>query len=138
MKAVRDIERRLKQKEEEALRLKSELDKVQSAIEAYRETLKILQKGVSAGNGSDIRPKSKVGRALQILRDAGKPLHVSEILRALGEDHKNKQARASLSGSLGVYVRNGQVFTRPSPNTFGLMEFDGEDQSSSSADVESV
>ena len=56
-------------------------------------------------------------------KPSGKPLHISDLLVALGKetDHDN---RAALSGSLSAYVRKHEIFTRPAPNTFGLVEFE--------------
>jgi hypothetical protein len=34
-----------------------------------------------------------------------------------------KNSKTSLSGSLASYVREHKIFTRPAPNTFGLVEF---------------
>jgi hypothetical protein len=48
-------------------------------------------------------------------------MHITEILKALNEP-VDKKHRLSLSGSLSSYVRNSQIFTRPAPNTFGLIE----------------
>ena len=44
------------------------------------------------------------------------------ILRGVGEE-ETAANRATLSGSLSAYVRKGEVFTRPAPNVFGLVEF---------------
>ena len=46
-------------------------------------------------------------------------MHISEILAAIGVEN-TKNTRVSLVGSLGSYVRKGQVFSRPGPNIFGL------------------
>ena len=56
------------------------------------------------------------------IKAAGKPLHINEILNVLKLE-PNKKNRLSLSGSLSGYARRGEVFTRPAPNTFGLVEF---------------
>ena len=48
-------------------------------------------------------------------------MHISEILSALGRANEHN-ARASISGALGAYVRKGEIFVRPKPNTFGLIE----------------
>jgi hypothetical protein len=42
----------------------------------------------------------------------------------------NKSTRAAVAGSLSAYVRNGEIFTRPAPNTFGLIEFGGKVETS--------
>ena len=33
-----------------------------------------------------------------------------------------RDTKASLAGSLAAYVRKGEIFTRPAPNTYGLVE----------------
>jgi len=64
-----------------------------------------------------------IDKARTALRRVGKPLYIEELLRAMGKE-VNKKNRVSLSGSLGSYVRQEYIFTRPAPNTFGLIEFD--------------
>jgi hypothetical protein len=49
-------------------------------------------------------------------------MHVTDLLKEMGKD-ATKSNRTSLSGSLGFYVRQEEIFTRPAPNTFGLREF---------------
>jgi hypothetical protein len=70
-----------------------------------------------------LRAGSEVARAREAILKAAKPLHVDEILKALGKpvNHNNK---ASLSGSIATYVRKHMVFSRPAPNTFGLIELE--------------
>jgi hypothetical protein len=53
---------------------------------------------------------------------------MSDLLSALGIGI-TKEARASLGGSLSAYVRRGEIFNRPSPNTFGLIEMGHSTQS---------
>jgi hypothetical protein len=64
-----------------------------------------------------------VAKARDAILKAGRPLHVSEILTVIGKPDE-KEGRISLGGSLSSYVRKGEVFTRPDPNTFGLVELD--------------
>ena len=122
MKAERVIERRIKQKEEEAQRLRDELLKAEVYIEAMQESLRLIKKPSNAADGSGIRPGSMIHQAQMILLQEGKPLYVGDLLNRMGRE-VTKMNRMSLSGSLGTYVRNKQVFTRPAPNTFGLIEF---------------
>jgi len=74
------------------------------------------------GEARAIRVGSDVGRSQEALRAAGKPLHISDLLRAMGKPD-DKRSRVSLAGTLAGYVRRNHVFTRPGPNTFGLIEF---------------
>ena len=67
-----------------------------------------------------------VPQAREYLLKAGKPMHLSKIVEGIGKE-PSKENRLSLGGSLSGYVRKGQIFTRPAPNTFGLVEFGDED-----------
>lgn len=108
----------LDRKQQELKDLELQIEKVRAYIQAIQDSMKFLPKQ----NGQTqviLRPGSALARAQEILRNAAKPLHISEILKALNE---KPDKRVSLSGSLSAYVRNGQIFTRPAPNTFGLIE----------------
>lgn len=123
MKAEREIEKKIKQKEEDVRLLEKELIQAKAYLDAMRESLKLIGKS-SAINGVDsVRPGSLVDKARAAIRKAGQPLHVDKILPAIGKD-PSKKNKISLSGSLAFYVRQGTIFTRPAPNTFGLVEFE--------------
>lgn len=59
----------------------------------------------------------------QVLRTAGHPLPLGEILKALGLEGKADK-RNSLRGSLAAYANKGRVFTKGDSENFGLIEFD--------------
>jgi hypothetical protein len=75
-----------------------------------------------------LRPGSAVAKAREAILKAGKPLHITEILKAIGRP-VDKGNRVSLSGSLSGYVKRGEIFTRPAPNTFGLAELNHDELS---------
>ena len=105
-------------KQQEINDLEIQIEKARAYMQALQDSMKFLPKE----NGQTqvlLRPGSALAKAQEVLRKAGKPLHISEILKALSE---KPDKRVSLSGSLSAYVRNGQIFTRPAPNTFGLKE----------------
>jgi hypothetical protein len=60
-------------------------------------------------------------QARQIILKLARPAHVSELLAEIGKDD-TREHRTSLSGTLAAYVRKGEIFTRPAPNKFGLIE----------------
>lgn len=127
MKVEREITKKIRQKEEEVISLKQQLLQAESYLEAMKESLRLIQK-TSGGNGTDsLRPGSLVDKARNAIREAGKPMHVDNILKKIGKD-LTKDNKTSLSGSLGNYVRQGIIFTRPAPNTFSLLEFDDPSQ----------
>jgi hypothetical protein len=122
MNAQREIEKRLRQKEDEVRELEQKLNQARAYVEAMRDSLKLISKS-SEGNGDTIRPGSMIDQARQFLRKTGQPVHVEKILQGMGREN-TKANKVSLSGSLGHYARQGIIFTRPAPNTFGLKEFD--------------
>jgi len=69
------------------------------------------------------KPDKKIGMshidmALDILRQARKPLHISEILAQVKTKHKISLDRESLVSALVKKVHRNQGLTRTAPNTF--------------------
>jgi hypothetical protein len=126
MNPEREIEKRIEKQRRENDDLVEQIDfhrrllaQGQGRLAALQEALQILQKD----SGEPVlRPDSMLHKVAEILRAAGKPLHVAEILPKLGKE-VNRKTRAALTGSLGTYIRNKSIFDRPAPNTFGLIEF---------------
>ena len=124
-----EIEKRIERKRRDLEELEQKSREARIYIQALEDTLKILpREGVNNGNADSVlRPNSNVARARGAILRAGSPLHVSAILEALRKP-PTKSARAAISGALGAYVRRGEIFTRPAPNTFGLVELDPRDE----------
>jgi hypothetical protein len=70
---------------------------------------------------SAMRVGSAVNKARETILRRGKPVHINELLVAVGKE-VTRESRASLTSSIAAYVRRGEIFTRPAPNTFGLVE----------------
>ena len=125
--AVRDeVQRRIDKKRSEIMILEAQLRDAKVYIQALEDTLKILPHDPGEDSGpmtsGHLRPGSKVDRAREAIRSVGRSLHISDLMNSLGIDNTPAN-RAALSGSLSAYARRGEVFTRPAPNTFGLLEF---------------
>jgi dTDP-4-dehydrorhamnose reductase len=58
----------------------------------------------------------------KVLGDAGKPLHVSEIIAAVEKEFGVQLDRDSLSSAMGKQIRKEVRFNRVAPNTFGLKQ----------------
>ena len=117
------IERELAKKQAEATKLEGELAVVRGVMEALSELLKKLPKDGSSepSTGSrHLRPGSDVYRSREAILAAGKPLHISELLSAIGKE-VTKKNRTSLTSSLGVYARKREHFTKEGPNRFGVV-----------------
>lgn len=126
MKPRIQLEKRIQAKTQEILKLENEIREARSYIQGLQDALKMLPRDTGSGDISRIlRPGSDMAKARDAMLRSGKPMHINEILREIGKD---KAQRASVTGSLGNYVRKGEIFTRPAPNTFGLKEFDADFQ----------
>ncbi len=64
--------------------------------------------------------KSQVSITENILRDAGQPLHVTEIIKRAKKHYDISIDRESLVSALTKKVKKGDRFIRVAPNTFAL------------------
>jgi hypothetical protein len=102
------------------------MDQFESYLHYQKEItetkLKIInrfQKGVQA------KPKkrtSKIEIAKNVLRIAGRPLHVSEIIKLAQRDFQVVLDRDSIVSAILKKVNAGKSFIRTAPNTFALKE----------------
>jgi len=118
------FQRLVDRKQQEIKNLELQIEKARTYIEALQDSMRLLPKDAAAASEATLRPDTALARTRDILRAAGKPLHINELLKALGSPADSKH-KLSLGGSLANYVRKGQIFSRPAPNTFGLIEMDG-------------
>ena len=113
-------------KAQEILDLEHQIDMAKTYLQAIQDAIKAVPKdyqsngGCAEDRGGELRAGTLLAKARDVLRSNGLPMHVTDILKAIGVE-STKNARVSLVGSLGSYVRKGQVFTRPAHNTFGLV-----------------
>lgn len=114
------LQKLIDSKQQEINDLQTDIEKAKAYIQALQDSMRFLPKN-NGDEDASLRPGTALAQARDVLQKAGKPMHISELLKALGKP-VDKKNRLSLSGSLSTYVRNGQIFTRPAPNTFGLME----------------
>jgi hypothetical protein len=122
MSERKKIEDRLRKKEQEILGLDDKIKTAKVYVQALKDILKMLDGGHDeAERESTLRAGSAVDLARQVILDRGMPVHMDELLGALGKE-ATREAKASLTSSLAAYVRRNEIFTRPAPNTFGLFE----------------
>jgi len=120
----RKIDERIRKKEQEIHDLELRLREAKAYIQALNDVVRLMPRGESeSAESTDLRPGSLMAKARDAIRKAGQPLHISDLLKATGKEPTRKN-RASLGGSISAYVRRGEVFTRPRPNTFGLVELE--------------
>jgi hypothetical protein len=135
MQIQRELERRIEKKRQEIAGLKQQLNTAETYLEALQDTLKLLPK--DGDKEVVLRPGSDLARAMDFIKVHGRPQHVTDILKGIGKEVNNAN-KTSLSGSLGSYVRKGIIFTKPSPNTFSLIEMENGGESKPETDVINV
>jgi len=83
------------------------------------KTINRLQKGIKA------KPEKRTSKSSiveHVLRIAGRPLHVSEIIQIANRDFNVQLERDSIVSILIKKIKVGQTFLRTAPNTFALKE----------------
>jgi len=93
-------------------------------VQALEEALRMADRDAIAPIPTDkgLRRGSGPAKARKALRNIRQPLHITRLLTEMGLP-VNRKTRSALSSALAAYARRGEVFTRPAPNTFGLVEF---------------
>lgn len=117
---------RIKRKEAEILDLENQVREAKAYVQALNDVLKMLPRTAGGtANVEILRPGSAAAQARDLILAAGAPVHVTELLKQMGKE-VTRETRSSLSGTLAAYVRKGEIFTRPGPNLFGLVELSGQ------------
>jgi hypothetical protein len=118
-----ELQKRIERKQEEIRELEVRLRESQAYLAALQDMIKIVPRDPAEAFNPDqvLRPGSAVAKARDAIKAAGRPLHITELLKAL-DRVVDKNNRVSLTGSLNGYAKRGEIFTRPAPNTFGLVE----------------
>ena len=97
------------------------IDLYESLLSAQLRILRQLKKPkllrAKSGKKEEIS-MSNIYMALDILRQARKPLHISEVLTQVKAKYKVSLDRESLVSALVKKVHRGQGVSRTAPNTF--------------------
>ena len=118
------IEAQLEKKIAEIQALEEKLKAAKVYVRALEDVIKAIERGgddsVRVGDVT-LRKGSLVAKARDVIVGRGSPIHIDDLLEALGRE-VTRETKASLTGSLAAYVRKEEIFTRPAPSTFGLIE----------------
>jgi hypothetical protein len=126
MDIIKELDKKIERKKQELFDLERQLGEGRAYLSALEDARKLLPKEAGSRQDFALRLGSDLANVQDALRKEGKPLHIEDLLQKIGKP-SDKKHKISLSGSLASYVRDGRIFTRPAPNTFGLLEFaDGE------------
>lgn len=116
-----ELQKRIDKKQQEIQEFRLKIRECEAYIQGLQETIKLLPKDIAGAPDVVLRPGTLLAKTRDVIKQAGKSLYINEILKSIGRP-ADKNNRVALSGSLSVYVKRGQIFTRPAPNTFGLLE----------------
>ena len=115
------FEERIKRKLQEITELEMKIGEARAYIQAMQEAGKLLPRESNGHSAESVlKPGSAAYRAMQVLREAGHPLHITEILKASGGP-VTKERKILVGGTLSRYARVGQIFAKTAPNTFTLI-----------------
>ncbi|MDK9721899.1 MAG: winged helix-turn-helix domain-containing protein [Rhodospirillales bacterium] len=117
------IKGRILKKEHEIQVLEEKLKAARIYVQALQDVLKVIggEPDKASPSESGLRSGSSVDRARAAILSNLEPMHINDLLEVLGMD-QSRESRASLTSSLSAYVRRNEIFTRPAPSTFGLVE----------------
>lgn len=115
------IEARHRKKKAEVEGLEEKLRVARAYLAALTDILKVPDDGAESPSDTKLRSGSAVARARDIILEVAAPVHIDDLLRTMGKD-VTRDSKASLAGSLAAYVRREDIFSRPAPNTYGLIE----------------
>ena len=101
------------------------LETIEAALEAQLSAVRRLRnKDAAPSPGGPTKTRkgtSQLDVVEDVLREAGQPLHVSEIIELAQKRFSRQLDRESLVSSLAKRILHGDRFTRTAPNTFGLL-----------------
>jgi hypothetical protein len=119
------IEKRIENKRQENIGLEDLIRANEAFIAGLQEALKLMPKEAAQERSPEqiLRPGSVMAKVRDLLNERREPLYINDILKGIGKE-MSKKNRISIGGSLGNYVRRNEIFTRPAPNTYGLLEFE--------------
>lgn len=92
----------------------------EASLDAQLRAVRRLRQGEPGAAGPRRTGLSQVDMALDILKKARSPLHISEILHRMQAHFGVTVDRESLVSSLSKKVARGDRFLRPEKNTFAL------------------
>lgn len=101
------------------------LDVTEALLKAQLAAIENLRQGKESsdskpGREPSLERKSQISIAYEVLKEAGRPLHVNELIELVKEQRGVALDRDSLVSAITKKVKRGEVFVRTGRNTFGL------------------
>ena len=97
------------------------LEAMEVSLDAQLRAVRRLRKAGIAESVAPKRGRSHVDMVYDVLVEAGRPLHIGEILAGVEGRFSAKLNPDSVVSALTKYVVKGERFVRPAKNTFGVL-----------------
>ncbi len=90
--------------------------------EVTESRLNTINRFLKGAKPRPIERTAKIHIVEEVLKKAGRPLHVSEIIEIARRDFETEIERDSIVSIIVKKIKAGQRFIRTAPNTFTLKE----------------
>jgi len=129
-----NLQKLISKKQEEVAALELKSTETRAYIQGLQDSMKLLPRDSNGGPGYELRAGTALAKARDAIKAAGTPMTVSDLLKAIGKS-QDKKHRVSLAGTLSGYARDGKVFVKTAPNTYGLIEFKNAQQEENEEEI---
>jgi len=116
-----NLQRLITKKQEEISSLELKITETKAYIQGLQDSMKLLPRDSNGVADYALREGTALAKARDAIKATGVPMTVVDLLKAIGKP-QDKKHRISLAGTLSGYARDGKVFVKTAPNTFGLIE----------------
>ena len=109
---------------------RAEIARLEGELRSARDALRSLEESTGTMERADHRARTRSGdpdagdlviAIREMIVAAGRPLFIDEILHGLGE-RLTREARLRVRELVLERVDRGEIFTRPRPGTYGVVE----------------
>ena len=100
-----------------------QLQQLTREVEALRLATRLLAEDGERLSDVDKERLTQPTMIREVLKDKGKPMHVSDIIAAIQKKYRRKFKPVYLTAVLYRCMKKGKIFSRTGPNTFGLIEW---------------
>lgn len=91
--------------------------------EVAQAKLKIIERFQQQGRTRSKKRTSNIDIVHNVLKTAGHPLHVTDIIKMAEQDYHVNLNRDSIVSAILKKINAGQTFIRTAPNTFALKTY---------------
>jgi hypothetical protein len=106
------------------------MDQFNNYLQYHKEVaqakLKIIERFQHKGRSQSKKRTSNIDIVHNILKTAGHPLHVADIIKMAEQHYQVKLNRDSIVSAILKKINAGQTFIRTAPNTFALKTYTSE------------